>query len=146
MLFGSQSDTITADEESERRFASGETVPPCGSCELLVPLLLCADDGAVCSHPESLMSDSANRTPNDARVSLAEAPCFESLEAMLAWRLYPQRCNGVIRYHKADFGMEFDQATSDLGFARCSASSPSITASNSRCSTGIPSWSEARSS
>ena len=37
-------------EVTERGFAPGETVPPCGSCELLVPLLLCADDEAVCSH------------------------------------------------------------------------------------------------
>lgn len=37
-------------KETERQFAPGETVPPCGTCELLVPLLLCDDDGAVCSH------------------------------------------------------------------------------------------------
>lgn len=27
-------------------------------------------------------------TPNDARVTLAGVPLFDSLEAMLAWRLY----------------------------------------------------------
>lgn len=34
----------------ERPFAPGETVPPCATCELLVPFLLCADDDARCSH------------------------------------------------------------------------------------------------
>src|SRR5690606_31884316 len=37
-------------EVVERPFAPGETVPPCATCELLVPFLLCADDDASCSH------------------------------------------------------------------------------------------------
>ncbi len=32
-----------------RKFKVGETVPPCGSCELIVPLLLC-NQKVTCSH------------------------------------------------------------------------------------------------
>lgn len=31
-------------EKLERKFAHGETVPPCGACELLLPLMLCPGD------------------------------------------------------------------------------------------------------
>ncbi|MFY0539694.1 hypothetical protein [Nannocystis pusilla] len=33
-----------------RKFKNGETVPPCGTCELLVPLLTCAQERPTCKH------------------------------------------------------------------------------------------------
>lgn len=35
---------------TQRGFQPGETVPPCGTCELLVPLMLCTEDGSRCQH------------------------------------------------------------------------------------------------
>ncbi|MCY1041609.1 DUF4150 domain-containing protein [Corallococcus sp. bb12-1] len=36
---------------NERKFAHGETVPPCGACELIIPLLLCpGDEKKQCQH------------------------------------------------------------------------------------------------
>lgn len=32
------------------KFKHGETVPPCGACELIVPLLLCAGEKVQCEH------------------------------------------------------------------------------------------------
>jgi hypothetical protein len=36
----------------EREFRSGETVPPCKTCELIVPILLCPDPETKCSCPK----------------------------------------------------------------------------------------------
>lgn len=35
-----------------KHFEHGETVPPCGSCTLLLPLLLCPEDKTTCQHRE----------------------------------------------------------------------------------------------
>lgn len=75
--------------------------------------------------PQDIAYDLRYPTANDARVLLARVPLFDSLEAMLAWRIYeryvlprfPQRCCGVIRHRTEDFDAELVQATGDLGFA-----------------------------
>lgn len=79
--------------------------------------------------PQDIAYDFRHCTPGDAQVTIARTPMFESLEAMLAWRLYQrhvlpsfgQRCNGVIRYHEADFGSVLDLAVEQLGFTRALA-------------------------
>ena len=37
-------------EEKIEAFAHGSTVPPCGTCELIVPLLLCPGEKKECTH------------------------------------------------------------------------------------------------
>ncbi|WNG45278.1 DUF4150 domain-containing protein [Archangium minus] len=40
-----------SDKTNERKFAHGETVPPCGACELIIPLMLCpGDEKEQCQH------------------------------------------------------------------------------------------------
>lgn len=36
--------------EKIEKFDHGATVPPCGTCELIVPLLLCPGERKKCSH------------------------------------------------------------------------------------------------
>lgn len=42
--------TARSVEDPGRKFKHGETVPPCQTCELLVPLLICPKDETQCNH------------------------------------------------------------------------------------------------
>lgn len=73
--------------------------------------------------PQDVAFDLGRRTPTDAFVVLAGAPIFDSLAAMLAWRLYERhrlprfarRCSGVIRHRQVEFADELAVALEELG-------------------------------